>query len=699
MTSLIEHILLLAKVQPDRPALVTCDEQGSLVGQTSYKELHQKIEEAARYLQVAGLVSGDRVALALPNCAEFLILSWAAWNSGVVTVPLDVKRDTEELSLYKQKQSNAKTVLTEKDIRAIHVGQTDRAATWKNDLSHEALILFTSGTTAYPKGARLSLANLIVNAEGIKEWLHITQDDRFSVQLPLHHINSTTFCLATLLAGGTIVIPPRYSNTHFFEQLARTGATLTSIVQSIVFDQLRQKDAHSAVKQDLKVNRVQIGSAPVVAQTVQEFMREFGIPLYQGYGQTETALRVTGVPMGLPKPLYEELIQENSIGTAMSWAQVEIMDEKGEILGENKEGELVVKGPAVMSGYLGNEPAFKNGYFLTGDIGLYRILDGRRFFFLKGRKKEIIIKGGINISPIAVESSLKRIFSDIDQAYCLGVVDDRYGEEVAALICFKEGADEQSAMRRLKFTLLCGTPLLSAYETPKYLLSLPASELPVTSTGKVQRIILKEKTKREQFESLYELFKTRSHTFIVIAPQSPYVQASRALHNHCWQPLTMDAAAYKKYLGDYITLAAIDAQEKIAGQISFSYAENRLTCVSICSAAFKPRAVPKVRTSPSPEFVRAYLLGGHDPVMNFHQKLGAELVEVISGGRSDDASALGYTMLLRYPSGAVTLSPDAPVSHQLIGAVRTLAAEAGGRVYAISRPGGLAAYLAKQKKT
>lgn len=695
ITSLHKHIFLLSKVQPNKLALITCDERGETISYISYKELHQRIEEMAQYLQAIGLVSNDRVALALPNCAEFLIVSWAAWSIGVITVPLDIKRDTDELADYKQKQGNTKMVLTEKDIRVLHHKQTNRTIMWKKGLSHEALVLFTSGTTAYPKGARLTLANLVTNAQGIVEWLHVMNKDRFSVQLPLHHINSTTFCLATLLAGGSIVIPPHYSNSRFFEQLAKTKATYTSIVQSILFDQLRHTDAYTAARKNLKLNRIQIGSAPVVAQTVQEFIKEFNIPLYQGYGQTETALRVTGVPMDVPKSLYEELIKENSIGSAMSWAHVEIADDTGNILGENEEGELIVKGPAVMKGYIGGELAFRDGYFLTGDIGLYKNLDGRRFFFLKGRKKEIIIKGGINISPIAVENYLKKIYSDIDQAYCFGIADDRYGEEIAAIVCFKEGTEESSALRCLKFALVCGTPLISAYETPKYLLSFSASDLPSTSTGKVQRTILKERIKREQFESLYELFKTRSHKFFVITPQSSYIQASHTLYNHCWQPLIMDTTSYKKYLSEYVTLAAIDEHGQIAGQISFSYKENRLTCVSICSTTFKPKPVPDVQVIPDIKFVREYLLQGHDPVMNFHKKLGAELVKVIPNGRPDDKSALGYTMLLQYPPEVVDVPSDAPVSNQLIAVVRMLAAGIGGGVYAVSRPGGLAAYMVR----
>lgn len=693
--SLHEHFSALAKQRPDKAALIICDEHGTATEQISFQELFKKIEAVAASLQGAGFVNGDRVALSIENSAELLLASWAAWSIGVVTVPLDTKRDTTELSAYKQKTSSTKGLFKKEDIRALCAAKGTQVVEWKGSLSHEALILFTSGTTAYPKGVQLTLENLVVNAQSVIEWLRITEDDRFSVQLPLHHINSTTFCLATLLAGGSIVIPPRYSNSLFFGQLAKTGATYTSIVPSIVFDQLCRKDAYAAVSAQLKLNRIQLGSAPVVASAAAEFIRTFGIPLYQGYGQTETALRVTGVPMGLPEPLYQKLVEENSIGAPLSWAQVEITDDEGLILGEEEEGEVAVKGPAVMQGYLGGESAFRNGYFLTGDVGFYRMMEGYKFFFLKGRKKEIIIKGGINISPVAVENSLKKISTEVDQAYCLGVVDSRYGEEVAAVICFKEGVEAGAAMRHLKFSLLSGTPFLSAYETPKYLLALSAADLPTTSTGKVQRMVLKERTPREWFEQLYELFKTDTRRFEIIEPQSPHARASHELYNHCWQPLVLDAAAYKKYLGEYPTLAAINSDGQLDGQISFSCKEGRLTCVSICSAAYVPKPVPEVRTAPDTATVRTYLLEGLDPVMNFHKKLGAELVEVTPNGRPEDKSTLGYTMLLRYPPMTQTTLPaDAPVSAQLIAAVRILAAGAGAEVYAVSRPGGLAAHMA-----
>ncbi len=691
MKSLHEHLASLEHTDPKRTAISVHDDTGDITEEISRAQLRARVEATAAHLHRKGLRAGDRVALALGNSADLLILSWAAWSVGIATVPLDMKRDTEELRAYKIRTSGAAHVASAETFPTREAASAD--VLWMPDLSHDALILFTSGTTAYPKGARLTLGNLVVNAEGIIAWLGITQDDCFLVELPLHHINSTTFCLASLVAGARIALPPRYSNSHFWKHAAGSGATLTSVVPSIIFDQLRRTEEFDAVRDRLALNRIQLGSAPVVVSDALAFIRKFSIPLHQGYGQTETALRVTGVPMDLTPDLYQKLVAENSIGTPMPWAEVEITDVEGHILGEGEQGELVVNGPAVMQGYIGDEPAFRNGYFLTGDIGYWKEIDDRRFFFLIGRAKEIIIKGGVNISPVAVENALKKISADIEQAYVIGVADERYGEDIGAVVVWKDAANPPAALRRLKLALLLGHKALRTYETPKYLISVHAEELPMTSTGKVQRITIK-KNFGNTLEPVDELMQSEEFRFVVISPQSPLTEASRALYNHCWQPIIKSGREYKKYLNEYVTLGAVKGDGTLAGQISFSYADKKITCVSICSAAFAPKPVPAVQETPDAEFVRNYLLAGNDSVMNFHRALGAELVEVIPQGRPEDKSSLGYTMLLRYPL-AETIALAGPASHQLIQAVRIIASDCGIAMYAFSRPGGLAAYLAR----
>lgn len=541
-----EHIASLVKQNPKKVALVATDEKGTITEEITYAGLLEKVGAAAAELKSLGLQKGDRIALAFRNSPALLIWSWAAWATGIVTVPMDTKRDTPELYEYKINLNKAKVLILERGIQTaklpgvrikVHMEFTavqDVAIAWEKGLAHQALVLFTSGTTGHPKGAMLSLENLLINAEGIREWLRITSEDTFLVNLPLHHINSTTFCLSALLAGGSIAIPPNYSNSNFWAQMAKTGATISSIVQSIVFDQLHREKEFAALKDAVRLTRIQIGSAPVLAQSVQEFKKKFGIPLYQGYGQTETALRVTGVPMDISDSLYEQLVDENSIGTPMQWADLQVSSEEGKMLAEGEEGELVVKGAAVMEGYLGREPAFRDGYFLTGDIGTYKVIDGRKYFYLKGRKREIIIKGGVNISPVAVENALQRISGDIEQVHVVAVPDERYGEEAGAVISWKDGINVDAAKRKLKTALLLGSPYISAYETPKYIASLPVNELPMTSTGKVQRSVLKSQLPYEKFESIYGLSKTSEYRFTVLHRYSRWGAPSYELHKKCW---------------------------------------------------------------------------------------------------------------------------------------------------------------------
>lgn len=549
------------------------------------------------------------------------------------------------------------------------------------------------------------------------------------VVLPLHHINSTTFCLATLLGGASIAVVPTYSNSRFWKQIANTGATFTSIVQSICFDQLSKVEEYQQVKDALKLTRIQIGSAPVVVSDAKEFIKRFFIPLYQGYGQTETALRVTGVPLDLEKSLYEKLLSENSIGIPMKWVEAEIMGEDGEILGEEKEGELVVKGPIIMQGYIGTDEGFRNGYFLTGDIGFFQMIDGKRFFFLKGRKKEIIIKGGINISPVAVENKVKQLSAAIDQVFVIGVEDHRYGEELAAVICWKDDVDIEKEKLLLKGILLAGTSLLSTYETPQYLTSLDSKDLPMTSTGKVQRSVLKNTVYYEQLELIYLIAQTSEYRYVILSQTSPYLKDAFELYNICWDPLTVSLEEFKSFVKNITVIAAVDQENKTQGLVcvertslspeqigALQYKDlldfkakkvidpsgDSFICVAICGSNYKPEQVTRVDKKPSVGEIKAYIESGKENVFEFHRKAkgglseGAKLIAVLPDGRPEDERALGYNMLLRYPvlDQDIKINEHASVATQLIEVVMYFGRALGVKnIYAFSRPAGAAKHF------
>lgn len=746
--NLFGYISSLAHNEPNRIALLETDKEGKIQDTVTYKELREKLEYVACWLIQNGLKDKDVLALAMPSSPDFLILSWACWSIGIVTVPLDLKRDTIDQHKFKLDASCVKLIIAKEGIfkledklqllkyKLIEINhfafkKSGKKISWKNDLAYQALILFTSGTTAHPKGAQLSLENLVVNANGIKHWFRITNKDRFLVVLPLHHINSTSFCLAVLLSGGSIALVPGYSNSRFWQQAYNTSATFTSIVPSICFDQLSHETEFQSVKNKLKLNRIQIGSAPVMVSDVKNFMKMYGIPIYQGYGQTETSLRVTGVPLNLDKKTYEDLIDSNSIGCAMEWAEVEIVNAKGKALSENKEGELAVKGKAVMKGYLHNTKAFGNGYFLTGDIGYYKIINKKRYFFLKGRKKEIIIKGGINISPVAVENKLKEVFKDIDQVFVIGVADPRFGEEIAAVICWRN-IDIQKAKVYLKYKLSKGVKTINRYETPKYITTIDASNLPITSTGKVQRSLIKNKISMDGLEQVNLVTKTNKYKFILLAEDSFLIKEALNLYNYSWYPLILSFGDFRELISNTTTIMAIDIENKIRGLVtfmrfdlsedqlsSFTYEElvslqdknivgnngDSLVCISICGPNYKQEPIPNVKKILTIEEVRGYLSMGKDSVYNFHTKpkggfdKGASLISLLPNARPQDKRSLGYNMLLKYPriTKEVHLTEDASVATQLTECVMLIASQLEIKnIYAFSRPSGLAKYMSKK---
>ena len=742
MKNLKDHIFRLAETRPQEAALLACKETGETERSYTYAELKDEIVRTASWLQHSlGLRKGDALGLALPNSIELILLSWSAWALGIITVPLDMKRDTPKDYEYKLKLTGAKQVISKEELKALaQFKAPEKEIIWQDGISHPALVLFTSGTTAKPKGVELSLENLLVNAQGIKEWFQITEQDRFLVLLPLYHINSTTFSLASLVAGASIATVPGYSNSKFWQQLANTQATFTSIVPTICYDQLSRREEFEAIESKLKVTRIQIGSAPVVPHDSQKFVEQFGIPLYQGYGQTETALRVTGVPLDIERELYAKLLRENSIGKPMNWAEVEIMDAEGNILKEEQEGELAVKGKAVMAGYMQNEEAtdsaFKNGYFLTGDIGYYKVVDTVRHFFLKGRSKEIIIKGGVNLSPVAIESKLKEMNEDIDQVYVIGLKDERYGEEVGALVCWKQGNEEENELK-LKYQLTNPLESLVPFEVPKYIKSIKAEELPMTSTGKVQRSVIKATILQSEFTKTSLFAKNETHEFLRLTQEDrPLLKEALELYNRCWQPLVLDEKTFLEQAQNGVVMAALGKDRKVEGLITFlriSKGEEELktstyrkltdnftlknnetegdtiVCVSVCSAAYVPPSqIPQKgdTSAPTQKEMQEYLESGKDLTYNFHKKpkggmLGAELVSLIPEGRPEDPFALGYNMLMSYPlrdaKSAIHPNANSSVAVQVIEAAMSIAQSLGvQKLYVYSRPAGAFQYFSKQ---
>ncbi len=516
-----------AEHQPDKPALIfrDCDTDARTV--ITYSEFERRTAALAGTMhRDFGIQRGDCVGLAMPNCAEIPLLTLALFRLGATAVPLDLAKDVPARKRYKMANAAARLLVVlpghaetqrrelghhcaNRSLPDIQIATTDQLLAsdapdadlepeWSGDIAceqHPNIVLYTSGTTGQPKGARITRQSLTSNADGIIRWLGFDVRERLDLVLPLHHINSTTFSIACLMAGGTLILNSRYSVSAFWRVISRERATSASIVPTIMADLIARADDFEREGHDTSsLKKIMIGSAPVPPNIACQFVDRFGVRLVQGYGSTEVSLRVTGVPPNLPDEQYRDVLEQNALGVELANNNLCIEGEAG----EGDIGEILVRGAVVANGYLNRPKAtaevFCKGWFYTGDMGYYRDIYGRRFYFFHSRKKEIIIKGGVNISPIAVENALRHACPELDAVYVIGLRHDRWGEDICAAAIFKPEIKhpEQTASDILRRGQTGQIPNLSIYEAPSRVIPIARDDCPLTSTGKVQRRALRE---------------------------------------------------------------------------------------------------------------------------------------------------------------------------------------------------------------
>lgn len=371
-------------------------------------------------------------------------------------------------------------------------------------LDDEALLVYTSGTTGAPKGVILTQYNLLVDAFAISQAQGITGNQRLMCVLPIHHVNGIVVTLMTpLYAGGSVVLNRAFSVSHFWRLLIEEKVNVVSVVPTLLQFLLehgqKQLEAGNPVfgdgihRRGLTHFRHFICGAGTLSMTLaREFEDLFGFMILHGYGLSETTCYSCFLPIDVSWEEHQQWILEHgypSIGMPVITNEMAIFDTSGngQMLDEGQRGEICVRGHNVMQGYFkrpdANQETFKFGWFRSGDEGFY-LTDarGRRFFFITGRIKELINRGGVKFSPFDIEEVLLDI-PGVKVGLAIAFKNDYYGEEVGAYIVPEEGvtltADEvlQYCRERLTFE-----------KAPK--VAVFGSEIPVTSTGKYQRLQL-----------------------------------------------------------------------------------------------------------------------------------------------------------------------------------------------------------------
>jgi acyl-CoA synthetase (AMP-forming)/AMP-acid ligase II len=455
-----------------------------------YDAFRAAVGATARLLAAHGVGRGDVVAVVLPNRVELVVTMYAAWQLGAALTPVNPALTEDEIS-YQLSDGNARVAVVDAvsmarvaGVRVIDVEEIlaatadgleqDATGPQRDDL---ALLIYTSGTTGRPKGVRLDHANISAMTQSLVEYIKFTAHDRALLILPLFHVNAILISVvAPLAVGGSAVILPRYDARTFWTSIERERPTYFSAVPAIyVF--LSAMPAE--VKPDTSSLRFVIcGAAPMPPSAIVDFETRYRVPLVEGYGLSESTVALTVNPLEGPR-------KAGTVGRPLPGIEVAIMNDDGELLAPGLVGEVVARGATIMRGYLGKPTetaaALKDGWLHTGDVGHF---DEDGYLKLVDRKKDLIIRGGENISPSEVEAVLAQHASVLEVAV-VGRPDPVMGEEPVAFVVAAEGQviNPHELLDSVR-------TVLAKFKVPKEIRIVEA--LPRNAVGKVLKPALRE---------------------------------------------------------------------------------------------------------------------------------------------------------------------------------------------------------------
>lgn len=476
-----------ARRAPEHPALL-------FRGVTwTYRDFEARIQDAARRLRKLGVTTGVRVAVWASNSPDWAILAHAVGRAGGVLLPLNTRLSDHEASLQARQAS---VLLGEPELvaRARQSGLADEVSVLTIDGTHPGLpdfwsveaapgpvaetldleddqaILFTSGTSGVPKGALISWANQFASAEASASVIPLTPEDRWIDCMPLFHVGGLNILYRCAMAGATVILHERFDADAVNRAFDQEGGTLISLVANTLS---RTLDARSTPLPP-HVRAVLIGGGPVPPDLVARC--PIALPTY---GMTETCSGVTLVAPGASDA------DRATAGRPMPGVSLEIRGEDGAPLPAGAPGQIAVRGPMVIRGYLDPEHtarSLEDGWLDTGDFG---VLDEAGRLTVLTRRHDLIVSGGENVYPAEVEAAL-RAHPEVSDAAVLGIPHPRWGQAPLAFVVSRRSVstDEFEAFLSQR---------LARYKHPLAYHFLDA--LPLLSNGKVDRRRLSQEAK------------------------------------------------------------------------------------------------------------------------------------------------------------------------------------------------------------
>jgi long-chain acyl-CoA synthetase len=511
-----------AQEHSSRTALVWNDAAGDEQA-LNYGQFFEKVLRSAAGFRARGIGKGDTVAIIHRNDPAFIIAYFGLTRIGAIAVPINFMISKPEELEFLLAHSNVKGVVTQRPflpgVLAVkkqlstlkHVWVTDAKGAGDIDSFHEfiekypaecpaaetsqddtLMVLYTSGTTGQPKGVELTHKNLSTNCEATSKAMGFTHEDTWLALLPMFHTFCWTACvLIPLRIGAKVVIATNVAPPEpWLGQIKKHGITVFASVPQIYALLCNEAAGYLQAVQKggfLKSVRLCISGAAPLSQAIHDAVQKgFGLEITEGFGLTETSPVATLNPRGGARV--------GSVGRTIPGVDVKVIAEDGSDCEIGDEGEIMIKGPNVMKGYLKNVEATtaaidSAGWFRSGDIGT---LDDEGYLYICDRKKDMIIVKGLKVFPAQLE---KKFFSHpaVADVAVIGLPDETGDESIKAYVVIKSGAQAGPE----EFLTFCRANF-DAYKRPKFIELV--SELPKNATGKTLKRVLRdnEMAKRRQ---------------------------------------------------------------------------------------------------------------------------------------------------------------------------------------------------------
>lgn len=500
-----------AKETPGKEFIISLHNAGKEV--LTYAQFLNRVIKVRRYLDDLRMDSSSAITVVIPNSADLLVIQYAAQSLGMLVVPVNFNFAPKEIAYvindscpelvvfdreYLDKIKAVEPLLVNKPdficlsrfgeapggFSNIYDVYSDDTIIEKNvpdnkaALDTKALVIYTSGTSGNPKGCILTHRNMLADGEAIADWFQFNSNTKTLCLLPLFHNNGQipTF-LAPLWAGGSAIFSRKNINfIEFWDLVHEYSVTWSSVIPTILSVLLNLPNE----RKDSTMRGIICGGALLPSATQQAFESRFDVPVYEGYGLTETTSFSTF------NPLDKSQRKIGSVGQVLPVNEVAVLDEDGNEVPDGEIGELCIHGYNVFLEYnklpAASEYVFRGGWFHSGDFGFK---DAEGFFFFGGRKDDLIIRGGENIYPREIENILYN-HPKVKECVIVGVPHKLMGEEMVLFAETVDGID----IPRLELMNFCAQSV-AKYKVPGkifYLHELPGlKELPKGPTKKILR--------------------------------------------------------------------------------------------------------------------------------------------------------------------------------------------------------------------